>query len=94
MLIALLLAAAADVITAKPIDIGSWFRANDYPIEAMKKGIEGSVTFEVDVDPAGKPTACRVAVSSGSSILDRATCDAVLARARFEPALGPDGRPK
>lgn len=92
MMSGLLLAAAATLSTATPIDFSSWFHAEDYPIEAMKAGIEGSVTFEVDVDAEGKPTACRIATSSGSPILDQTTCDIVRARARFKPALGADGK--
>jgi TonB family protein len=68
---------------ATPINRPSWFSSNDYPFEAMKAGVEGSVSFEVDVDASGKPTACRVMSSSGHQILDKATCDIVLSRARF-----------
>jgi TonB family protein len=85
--------AAAASVPAKPIDINSWFSADDYPAEAVKQGIEGSVFFEVDVDATGKPTACRIGASSGSQILDEATCKAVLARAKFEPALNASGKP-
>src|SRR5437588_8827816 len=66
---------------ATPIDRPSWFTSNDYPIEAMKEAIEGSVVFEVDVGASGKPTACRITNSSGHQILDKATCDVVLSRA-------------
>lgn len=95
MVIAFLLAAAAAVPPGypAPIDIGSWFSADDYPAEALKQGIEGSVFFEVDVDATGKPTACRIGRSSGSPILDQATCNVVLARAKFEPALDKHGKP-
>lgn len=79
-------AAAASVPQATPIDIGSWFSSDDYPAEALKKGVQGKVTFEVDVDPEGKPTACRVSQSSGSPILDKATCDLVLSKGKFQPA--------
>jgi outer membrane biosynthesis protein TonB len=60
MFIAFLTAAAATVPTATAIDPASWFSASNYPIEAIKKGIGGSVTFDVDVDSEGKPTACRI----------------------------------
>jgi TonB family protein len=93
MFIAYLAAASTTVPTASAIDPASWFGANAYPAEAWKKGIEGSVTFDVDVSPEGKPTACRVVVSSGYQVLDQATCDAVQAKGRFVPATGQDGRP-
>lgn len=79
--------AAANVPNATAIDVGSWFSEDDYPTEAKKKGIEGSTTFEVDVNAEGKPTACRITRSSGSAILDQATCNVVLSRAKFKPAM-------
>jgi TonB family protein len=94
MLIAYLAAAAAVAVPqATPIDRGSWFKETDYPFEAMKAGIQGSVTFEVEVDANGNPTDCRVTKSSGKQMLDQATCDVARARARFKPALGSDGTP-
>lgn len=93
MFVALFVAAATAVPNATAIDRTSWFSPTDYPVEAMKKGIEGSVTFDVDVDTQGKPTACRVTGSSGYEILDQATCDAVRSKAHFIPAKGPTGKP-
>ena len=65
---------------------GSWFAGDAYPPEAARKGIEGSVRFEVNVDATGKPTACRVVQSSKSDLLDQATCQIVMAKGRFIPA--------
>jgi TonB family protein len=79
-------AAAAGPPKATAIDLASWFHADDYPAEALDKGLEGRVSFEVDVDPEGRPTACRIALSSGSAILDQKTCDIVMSRAKFKPA--------
>ncbi len=84
MLLALLLAAASS--PAKPIDLASWFSPDDYPLEARKAGAEGNVGFQVDVDSTGKPIACRIAKSSGSQLLDQATCRIVLAKGHFTPA--------
>ena len=98
MLFAFLLAAAAAqapatppkivsvVQPAKAIDLFSWFRADDYPAEAARKGVEGRVRFDAKVDADGKPTGCRIVQSSGSDLLDQATCHSVLARGRFKPA--------
>lgn len=86
MFIAFLAAAASTVPKATPIAIRSWFSAGDYPAEAAKKGVEGDVTFDVDVDVDGKPTACRITGSSGSDLLDQATCRIVLAKGQFVPA--------
>lgn len=93
MFIAFVLAAAMQLPTATAIDPGSWFSPNNYPPEALKKGIQGSVTFDANVDANGKATACRVTISSGSDMLDQATCNLVLSQGRFIPAAGADGRP-
>src|SRR6185312_1055615 len=87
MFIAFVAAAVTDPPKATAIDPASWFSADDYPAEAQRKGIEGRSGFEVDVDTQGKPTACRITHSSGSPILDQTTCDVVLKRAQFEPAM-------
>jgi TonB family protein len=92
MLIAFVAAALAAVSQATPVDRGSWFSPDDYPIDAAKHGIEGSVTFDLDIDATGKPTACRVTSSSGAQVLDQATCDLAIRRARFMPATGQDGK--
>jgi TonB family protein len=83
----LALATAATLPKATPIDPASWFSPDDYPAEAQKKGIEGQVTFDVEVDAEGRPDSCRIARSSRSPLLDKATCDIVLAKAKFKPAL-------
>jgi TonB family protein len=80
-------AAAASLPKATAIDVASWFSADDYPADAARKGLEGNVAFEVDVDANGKPTACRIRESSGSASLDQKTCEIVLARAQFKPAM-------
>jgi TonB family protein len=92
MFIAFVAAAAVAAPAPTPIDPVSWFSPDSYPMEAQKKGIEGSVTYDVSVDRNGEPKSCRIVASSGSSILDRATCKAVLSKAHFTPAIGPDGK--
>jgi len=87
MFLAFLAAAAAALPRATPIDVASWFSADDYPAEAQKKGVEGNTTFEVDVNMEGNPTACRIRKSSGSALLDQTTCDIVLKKAKFKPAM-------
>ena len=77
---------------AIPIAPGSWFSADSYPPEAARKGIEGTVRFEVNVDATGKPTACRIVKSSNSDILDQATCRIVMAKGRFVPGAR-NGKP-
>jgi TonB family protein len=67
--------------------------AEDYPQSALDRGETGSVFFKLVINPQGAVDTCSVQVSSGSSILDATTCTIVRKRARFEPAVGLDGKP-
>jgi TonB family protein len=78
---------------ATPVDNpGTWFTADDYPVEALRKGEEGRVTFFVNVDASGAPTACYILTSSGSSALDNGTCAVVMKKGHFEPAHDSSGK--
>jgi len=56
------------------------------PSEALLHHEDGTVGFELDVDPQGRPTTCRALASSGSHALDVRTCEVMILRARFIPA--------
>jgi TonB family protein len=70
-----------------------WFTADDYPSAAKAAGEEGEAIARMDVDATGRVTACAIVVSSGSTSIDKATCDVSLQRGRFHPAIGADGSP-
>jgi protein TonB len=57
-----------------------------YPIDAIRKGIEGKVVLRIEVDANGHPTAGVVEKSSGNRLLDNAALKTVLAKWRFKPA--------
>lgn len=63
-----------------------------YPREAIREGLEGTVTLRVLVDVDGKPLEVVVERGSGHRVLDRAAREQVLERWRFRPALR-DGAP-
>jgi TonB family protein len=65
-----------------------WLRDSDYPDRALKRHQFGRITWQLDVDAAGKAIACHIFNSSGFWELDNRTCTILLERARFEP-----GRP-
>jgi TonB family protein len=65
--------------------------ADDYPRSSLANDESGTVGFEVDVSPTGRPTACRVTNSSTFEGLDRQTCSLVMTRGIFIPSVGPDG---
>ena len=56
-----------------------------YPTYAIKKGIEGTVLLDVDIDSSGKVSKTEIVVSSNYDILDKAAIRSVK-KARFTPA--------
>ena len=59
---------------------------------AISPADDAALVFASHVSERGRPLDCRVVVSSGNSRMDRAVCDLVRSRARFEPALDSAGR--
>lgn len=66
---------------------------DDYPIEAIRKGEQGEVTFRLNVGSNGRVSGCAVTKSSGSAVLDAATCRLMAVRSRFSPARDQSGKP-
>jgi len=58
----------------------------DYPREARRSGQQGTVQFRLNVDAWGRASNCTILGSSGSTVLDNATCSAFVTNARFAPA--------
>lgn len=76
---------------AKPLNAGRAFSSDNYPPEAQNKGYVGRVVALVQVDAAGKPTACRI-VSGVAASLNDATCKGAM-RVQFQPGTDAEGRP-
>jgi protein TonB len=97
MLLLLVLAQAASqnpiVVSEERADPVSLYSAADYPPQALRNGWEGDVSAELTISPAGRATACRIVQSSGHDVLDKATCDILIKRARFKPATDSKGIP-
>lgn len=72
---------------------GNWVSTSDYPSKALSTGVSGTVRFMTVVGSDGKPTQCRIALSSGVPGLDNVTCQLVMRRAQFRPATNADGQP-
>jgi TonB family protein len=100
------LAQAADPLVALPppapppkgrararADLGALISNDDYPAEALRNRVEGTVGFQLLVGADGRVTGCNIIQSSGSAILDSTTCRLISTRARFSPARNQQGRP-
>lgn len=73
-----------------PID--SIVTAADYPPSAIRAGAQGTTRAVLRVAAEGRVIGCTVAQSSGSSVLDAATCRLLVQRARYAPAEDAQGR--
>ena len=74
-------------------DEADWVTADDYPPEAWEDGLTGITSVELFVRADGSVLSCDVTNTSGYTQLDQAACGALLANARFTPALDRRGRP-
>ena len=70
---------------------GNWVTTNDYPTRELREELEGTTRYRLAISAEGRVTNCSVTSSSGSAGLDRAACDNLQHRARFEPATDENG---
>jgi TonB family protein len=86
---------AARIATrAKPREpLNRIFSPDDYPGMSLDKNQQGSVRLTFLVDEKGGVADCSVEETSGVPALDTMSCYVIRSRARFDPAVGPDGRP-
>ena len=90
-------AAAAQTASSEAAPIGNpadWITAPDYPLLANLNGKTGVTAFKLTIDTKGTPTSCDIDASSGNDELDNKTCALLLERARFQPPVGSNGKPK
>lgn len=77
----------------KPVgNPGQWFAEAPYPVGALREGRSGVVRYEVTVGADGAAAGCQASGPPGSADLELATCETVMARARFTPATDKTGR--
>ena len=68
------------------------FMTKYYPHDALTRGEQGRVAFELTADREGKLTSCVVTQSSGHATLDRETCDFLTSYARLKAGRDAAGR--
>ncbi len=76
-----------------PRGVPGFFSHNDYPLQALRSGHSGATVVRLDITPEGRVAQCSLLQSSGHRSLDEQTCDVILRRGRFHPALDSTGAP-
>ncbi|MEQ1496084.1 MAG: TonB family protein [Novosphingobium sp.] len=78
--------------SAKPFGKwANWVTTNDYPANDLRAEHQGRTSYRLTIDARGAVSTCSITTSSGWPGLDRAACDNVKRRARFEPATDQTG---
>ncbi len=65
-----------------------------YPARMAQNGDGGTVAVQLTVNDQGKATTCQIAASDRPAVFDDYVCFGLLRMAEFEPAIGPDGKPR
>lgn len=88
--------AQQEALTKRPVPVSSltkWLTPNDYPKGSLSIGASAIVRFRIMVGADGLPTKCAVQQATMSPDFVKLTCDLLMRRARFTPALDHDGKP-
>lgn len=84
---------APAVAPKSQVSLASLVGPDDYPPAAYDNNEQGEVRFRLAVGKDGRVTKCDITQTSGSAVLDHATCRIMQARAKFSPARSADGGP-
>ena len=71
----------------------TWLHSNDFPDKSLIQGHNGLVRFRLDIDAVGQPTGCRILYRTNPDEFADLSCQLLLKRARFRPALNAAGKP-
>ena len=78
---------AFDPVSARPRnDPANWVTEADYRSSWINREMAGTARFRLEIAASGKVEGCTITGSSGHPDLDKATCDLVMRRAKFDPA--------
>lgn len=95
MILHLILTLAAGAPASAPVPtvpVETLVTAADYPEAARVRRLAGTMRVALDVGASGRVVRCRRLASTGTAILDAATCRLLLARAQFQPTRDADGK--
>jgi hypothetical protein len=71
----------------------NWAKPGDYPSKALNIGQQAIVSFRLVIDKQGMPTACEIQRAYADAAFQKLTCELLMSRARFEPAINAAGQP-
>lgn len=71
----------------------SWFTSGNYPMDLAAAGRQALVEVRMMIDAAGALTDCKVIQGYNEPRFEKATCDQIVKRAHFKPALDKAGSP-
>lgn len=69
------------------------FSSDDYPDDAIRPDKSGMASVVLLIDEKGQIADCMIDETSGVAVLDAQSCIILRKRAKFSPAIGPDGKP-
>ena len=80
---------AAPAETTTPVEATLAYRSAplQFPVQALRQHLQGTVLLRVLVDESGAPVQVEVEHGSGYAVLDRSAREQVLAHWRFQPAM-------
>ena len=98
MMVTFLAAAALQVVMTADgphprASLGALISKDDYPAALLGTGAHGRTMVRLDVAPNGRVSRCSITQSSGTALLDAATCRLLSSRSRFTPAHDSNGMP-
>ncbi len=88
--------AQQETLSKRPVPIVSpdkWLKSADYPKGPLAIGASAIVHFRIMVSADGLPTKCAIQQATLSPEFTKLTCDLLIQRARFNPALDGEGKP-
>lgn len=83
--------AVTPVQAAPRNDPARWVTDSDYRSRWIREGLQGTARFRLEIAANGKVSDCTITQSTGHAVLDQATCELIVRRARFSPATDSSG---
>lgn len=80
-----------DIAASPRNNAARWVTDSDYKSRWIREDMYGSASFRLEVAVNGRVENCQITRSTGHAALDRATCDLIAERARFNPAKDGSG---